>query len=227
MSWLTDLIDRSTQAIEMFRGRSNALLKKYTFNLNAAGSQEINLAGNFIYAILGTDGLANVDVRFSRNDTDVDPYNLVQGLGITHPFDKLYITWTAQTNKTLAIWVGNLAPELLGVIDNRSNITSDILLTAILTQLTGTVTAGNFATVQVAAAATLIIAANANRKSLIIQNLLGNTGNLYLGFTNTVSATVCFVCLAPGQAWTTDDYQGAVYGLQTVANDRATYGEAV
>ena len=229
MSRLTDLIDRSTQAIDFFKGRSNALLKKYVIDLNAAGGKEINLAGNFIYAIDGTDSIANVDVRFSRNDADVDAYNLVKSLGVTHPFDKLYLSWSAQASKTLTLWIGNLAPDLLSVIDNRSNVASDVLLTAILAQLTGTVTAGNFGTVQVLAAAGGIIIrpALATRKSLIIQNLPGNTGNLYLGYADTVSATTCFVCLAPGQSWSCDDYLGDVYGIQTVNLDRATYGEAI
>lgn len=225
--WIIDKLQNMLEAIDFFKGKTNALLKTWSFNLNAAGEQTIELAGNFIYVINASDTIANINIQFSRKDSDIDYYNLTQNLGIIHPFDKVHIFWPAQASKTLDIWIGNLAPELLNVIDNRSGVATTGLLTNILSQLTGTVAAGNFGTVQVAAAATQIIAANANRKSLVIQNLTGNTGNLYLGYTNAVAATVCFVCLAPGQAWVTDDYLGAVWGLQTVALDRATYGEQV
>lgn len=227
-NWLQNLINRATKSMELFKGKSNALLKKWEIPLTAAGEQTVNIQGNFVYGIEGTDGIANVNVQFSRKESDIDQHNIVKALGYIHPFDKLHFSWAAQAGKSITLLIGNLAPELLGIIDNRSNVATDTILTSILAELQGNVTAGNFGTVQVSnAAATQIRPALASRKSLIIQNLPGNTGNLYLGFANTVSTTVCFVCLTPGQAWTCDDYRGAIFGLQTVLNDRATYGEAI
>ncbi len=227
MGLFAELQERSNEAIQFTRGKTNALLKTWSFNLNAAGNQTIDLAGNFIYVVEATDDTATIDIQLSRKDADIDSLTVVKQMGFIHPFDKLHISWAAQTGKTLDILIGNLAPELMGIIDNRSPISAT--LTDILEELQGNTTAGNFNTVQVSSGAggTEIIAANVNRKSLTISNLLGNTGNLYLGFDNTVSATKCIVCLAPGQAWSIDDYRGAVRGLQTVNNDRATYGEAI
>jgi hypothetical protein len=227
-NFLQDLLRRAIDAAEFFKGKTNALLKKWVIPLTVAGEQTVEMEGNFIYGIEATDSLANVNVQFSRRESDIDQHNVVKALGYVHPFDKLHFSWAAQPGKTITLLIGNLAPELLSIIDNRSNIASDALLTAILAELTGSVAAGNFGTVQVSnAAATQIRPALATRKSIVIQNLSGNTGNLYLGFANTVAATVCFICLTPGQAWTCDDYCGAVWGLQTVLNDRATYGEAI
>ncbi len=227
MDFLQDLLNRAIQSVEFFKGKTNALLKKWTIPLTVAGEQTVDLEGNFIYGIEATDGVANVNVQFSRKESDIDQHNIVKALGYIHPFDKLHFSWDAQAGKTITLLIGNLAPELLNIIDNRSTIVTTTLLTEILAQLSGTVAAGNYGTVQVAAAATQIRPALATRKSLIIQNLLGNTGNLYLGYDNAVTATNCFICLAPGQAWATDDYLGAVFGLQTVALDRATFGEQI
>jgi len=222
-----DLQQRQNEAIEFIKGKTNALMKKWTFNLNAAGSQTIDLAGNFIYVYSSTDETSNIDIQISRKDADIDTFNLVKQLGFIHPFDKLHVSWTAQTGHTLTVIIGNLAPELMGIIDNRSP-TSQIL-SDILEELRGNTTAGNFNTVQISSGAggTQIVAANTDRKSLVIQNMPAGTGNLYLGFDNTLSATKCFACLQPGASWTIDDYRGAVFGLQTVNLDRAAYGEAV
>jgi hypothetical protein len=228
MDNLQSLIQQLLENIESLKGSTNVLLKKWAFDLNAAGSQTIDIAGNFFYVVEATDGVANIDIQFSRKDADIDKYNVVKGLGFVYPFDKVHISWAAQTSKTLTVLIGNLAPGLLNIIDNRSNIISDTLLQSILDEITGSVTAGNYGTVQITSAAVVQIRpALATRKSLVIQNLTGNTGTLYLGFTNAVSATNCFIALAPGQAWTIDDYRGDVYGLQTVNNDRATYGEVI
>ena len=228
IDFLQNLLDRTTKSMEFFKGKTNALLKKWVIPLTVAGEQTVNIQGNFIYGIEASDSVANVNVQFSRKESDIDQHNIVKALGYIHPFDKLHFSWDAQAGKTITLLIGNLAPELLGIIDNRSNVATDTILTNILLQLQGNVAPGNFGTVQVSnAAATQIRPALAARKSIIIQNLLGNTGNLYLGFANTVSTTVCFVCLAPGQAWTADDYCGDIYGLQTVLNDRATYGEVI
>ena len=222
-----ELTERSNEAIEFVKGRTNALLKKWTFNLNAAGQQTIDLAGNFIYVVEASEADSTIAIQLSRKDSDIDSFDLVKQMGVIHPFDKIHVSWAAQTGETLTIWIGNLAPEIMSIIDNRSPISDT--LNDILEELRGNTTAGNFNTVQVSSGAggTQIVAANTARKSLTIQNLTGNTGNLYLGFDNTVSATKCIICLAPGQAWSIDDYRGAVQGLQTVNNERATYGEAI
>ena len=133
--WLMDLLSRSVDGIEFTKGRSNALLQRWTLNLNAAGAQTVSLAGNFIYGFSGTDTLANVDLQFSRRDTDQDFHPLVEGFGYVHPFDKLHITWAAQAGKTLTILIGNLAPELLNITDNRSAIAQAALLQRIIEKL--------------------------------------------------------------------------------------------
>ncbi len=223
--WLKELINRATHSIEFTKGRTNVLLKRWTFNLNAAGRQTIYLAGNFIYGLEATDGVATVDVQFSRRDADQDLHPVVQGLGYVHPFDILHISWDAQTDKTLTIIIANLAPELFSIVDNRSAIVTGTLLTAIRDELRGDLVAENFGMVVVGAGATLIIAANANRKSCFIQHSPTGVGVIYLGFDNTVTNIIHFIELAPGNWWSIDDYRGDVYAIRSAAPTDAQYNE--
>lgn len=224
-TYFKDLIDRATSATEFTKGKTNALLKKWTFDLSAAGEQTINLQGNFVYGYEATDGAANVDIQFSRKDSAADYFNITKAVGFTHPFDKLHVSWEAQGSKTLTLYIANLAPELFGVTDNRSALLTAALLQSILDELTGTVTAGNFALQALGAGATQIIAANTARKSCIVHNPLGNAV-IYLGYANTVTAIKYFVALQGGESWSTDDYLGAVWAIGTAAQNVA-YGEQV
>lgn len=148
-NWLQGLLDRTTQSTEFFKGKTNALLKKWVIPLTVAGEQTVNIQGNFLYGIEASDSGANVNAQFSRKESDIDQHNIVKALGYIHPFDKLHFSWAAQAGKTITLLIGNLAPELLGVIDNRSNVATDTILTNILAELRGNITAGNFGTVQV------------------------------------------------------------------------------
>lgn len=223
--WLLDLLSRSVDGVEFTKGRSNALLQRWTLNLGVAGRQTVSLAGNFVYGYVGTDTLANVNLQFSRRDTDQDFHPLVEGFGYIHPFDKLHISWDAQPGKTLTIIIGSLAPELLNIIDNRSAIAQTALLQEIIDELQGDVAAEGYGRVAVGAAATQIRPANVNRRSILVQHSPGGVGVIYLGFDNTVTVANHFIELAVGDVWTCDDYRGAVFAIRSAGATDAQYGE--
>jgi len=81
----------------------------------------------------------------------------------------------------------------------------------------------------VGVAAVELLAANANRKACWIDSDPDNTGNIYLGFDNTVTTRAggnnWFKCLTPGMGWGVDDYRGAIYAIATAANQYAGVGE--
>ena len=224
--WLKELVDRAVHSVEFTKGRTNVLLKRWPLNLNAAGAQTVSIAGNFVYGIQGTDGLANVNVQFSRRDSDQDLHPVVQGLGYVHPFDKLHFSWAAQEDKTLTVLIANLAPELFAIVDNRSAIVTETLLTAIQDELRGDITGEGFGRVAVAAAAGIVVAQNANRKSLFIQHERGGVGFIYLGLDNTTAAANHFISLAPAEWWAVDDLRAAIWAIRSGAATNLAYLEA-
>lgn len=98
-------------------GRERQLYLR-TLDLSTARTDtEFRLAGNFIFCDKETDGDAHI--RFSSNQNPLFPVganSLVQGL----PFNKIYITNTAQAGKTLNIWYG----QDVGIQPPNQDITS-------------------------------------------------------------------------------------------------------
>jgi len=223
--WLKQLVDRAVHSVEFTKGRTNVLIKRWPFNLNAAGRQTVDIAGNFVYGLEGTDVIATVSVQFSRRDSDQDLHPITQGLGYIHPFDKLHFSWDAQPDKTLTVIIGNLAPELFAIVDNRSAAAQAALLQEIIDELRGDLAPENMAAVPVNAAATQIVAANANRRSVIVGHRHDGVGFIYVGFTNAVTANIHIIRLAPDECYSTDDYRGAIWAIRSGAATNAIYGE--
>lgn len=218
------IVQRQDGAVEFCKANTNTILQKVTLTLTLAGEYTYNLSGNYVYAIEATDGEAEVSLQFSRKDSLSNSFPITKGLGYQHPFDKIHFSWSAQTGKTITILVASFAPEIFGVIDNRSQ--NDILTTLenIEEQLTGTNNA-DFDVVAVLATATLIVPANADRKSVIVSHRGDGVGLIYLGFDNTVTALKHFIQLAPGESWSIDDYTGDVYAIRSAGATNAIWGE--
>lgn len=134
-SYLENLIKRQNDAVQFTKNNNNRLLYKVVIPLSVAGSKTINIQGNYIYAV-DTNNIADtVNIQFSRQDSLSDSFELVKGFGHIHPFDRLFVTWDAQTDGSITLYVANLAPELMGIIDNRSEVIQNELLQDILTAL--------------------------------------------------------------------------------------------
>ena len=126
--YISEIIQRSNEAAEFVKGQTNALLTPFVFDLGSAGSQEIILQGNFIYAVNASDASANVDVQLNRQSNEIPKLNLTKNLGYQHPFMKVFVSWAAQPGKTFTLLFGQQAGELISVIDNRSATDANALL---------------------------------------------------------------------------------------------------
>ena len=222
MNKLQEVLQYWNDQIAFVRSSSIGTPKKLRIDLGAAHNNlELDISGNYFYVIEATDNTSNAEIKV--NETREPGFTFYRSMGLHTPFYRLIITNAAQVAHEVTILYGNVSKDMLEVIDNRGSTISG--LDAIRDELRGDTAPEGFGEVNIALAATLIRAANTDRKSLIIQNKIGNTGNLYLGYDNTVAANKHFVCLEPGDAYVVDDYRGAIWGLQTVLNDPACYGE--
>jgi len=70
----------------------------------ARTNEEMVFTGNYIYALEATDVDANLDIRF--NELFRSAINIKKGRGLRIPFYRLYITNTAQADKTLTLTIG-------------------------------------------------------------------------------------------------------------------------
>jgi len=218
--------DKFPRDIEEIRSRDIAMPRKITINLGiVAIDQPYNIAGNLFYVWEAPDVTSYISVRV--NSTQQPAIEFRQMTGLITPFDKLYITTPAGQAGNLTLLIATEAPGLLSLIDNRSaSITG---LAGILAELQGVTAAGTFIGVTVGVAAVAVLAANANRKACLIQALSTNTGRVFLGFANTVTAGgapgIWFAELQPGQAFCVDDYRGPIFGIATAAAQVVGAGE--
>jgi hypothetical protein len=210
------------EKIDLIRKSDMGVPQKIVINLAVANNElELNIAGNFFYVYSSVNDADNIQVRFNKRNQPQHTFQAQQGFRT--PFHTLFITNTAQVGGEVTIVYGNLSTEFLDVIDNRAQ--SSAILTGILAQLQGIVTVGAENQIAMGAGATIIVAANAARRSVFIQHDPAGVGTVALGFSNAVTAVNCFVVLAPGESWTCDDYRGDIYGLRSGAATNCNYGE--
>lgn len=126
--YLEGLIKRSNDAVAFTKNNSNRLLYKVVIPLSTAGEKTLNIQGNYIYGVEANNIDDTINIQFSRNDSLSDSFAIVKGFGHIHPFDKIYCSWSAQAGGSITLYVANLAPELMGVIDNRSEVIQASLL---------------------------------------------------------------------------------------------------
>lgn len=112
------------------------------------------------------------------------------------------------------------------IMDNRLVI-SGSTFTDILNELKGDSTPENWgADVSVGNAATVeLLNVNTSRKSALIQSDITNTGIIYIGFDNSVSATKKICALLPGGVYSVDDYQGDLWAIASVAAQKVSASE--
>lgn len=196
-----------------------------TFDIDlsmAITDQPYAMGGNLLYVLQGPDSTSYIEVKF--NALDSSAVRLYHAMGLLTPFRTLYITTPAAQTGTMTILTGIEAPDFLEVIDNRGATSLD--MAQIRAELQGDVAMETFgAEIAVGVAAVQILAANANRKSCIVQAKASNTGMIYLGGDNTVGPTKWFAELAPGQPFSIDDYRGAIWAESNLAAQLVGYGE--
>lgn len=211
--------------VEEIRSTSQGVPQKIVVDLApGAANLQMNIAGNFFYIKEASDNTVYVDVRF--NELNQPSFRMRKMQGFYTPFYKFILDYPAQAGGEITIVYGTLTKDLIDVIDNRSEAAAETAL--VVAELAGDLVAENDGTrIAVNAAATLLLAANANRKSLIIQHdpITPGVGFICLGFTNGVTVTAHFAALAPGDVFQLDDYRGAIYGIRTAGATNAQVGE--
>ena len=119
------------------------------------------------------------------------------------------------------------APDLMEILDSRSTTVGGV--GGILDEMRGDVLPENWGEVTAGVAQVQLLAANANRKSCSICSDIDNTGNIYLGFDNTVTTAAggnnWFHVLTPGASWAVDDYRGPIHAIATIAAQAVGTGE--
>lgn len=210
-------------AIEYVRANSMGTPKKIVIPLDVAlVDLKLNIAANFLYAKEASDDDVYIDIKFNEQREPAFRFRKMQGFYT--PFYQFYLSHPAQAGGEIELVYGTLAKDFIDVIDNRS-AASD-LLADVIAQLQGDLAAENVGTrVAVNAAATVLLAANNNRRSCIIQHAPDGVGTICLGFDNTVTVANYFISLAPGDVYTIDDYRGAIQGIRTGAATNAQVGE--
>jgi len=212
------------QQIEYIRKSGIGTPKSFTIDLSVANQNlEIGLAGNFIYALTVKNVTDWVNIRF--NELRESTFRLTQQLGFYTPYYRFFLDNDAQAGAAITFVYGTLSKEFLDILDNRSAALQAATLAGILAELQGDTADEGFNRVAVGAAATLIRAANANRKSIIIQHAPDGVGHVCLGFDNTVTVAKYFISLAPGDWYSVSDYRGTIYGIRTAGATNAQYGE--
>jgi len=185
---------------------------------------EYALSGNFFYVWEAPDG-TSIDIKI--NETRESAITYVEQTGARTPFDKLYITTPAGQVGDLILVYGTESPGLVEMLDNRGSISGD--LATIRDELQGDAAHENYGGVTMGVAAAVALAANVARKGCWFHSLSTNTNNIFLGFTNAVTAGgapgTWAVELLPGTGWGVDDYRGVVYGISGAANQYLGTGE--
>lgn len=221
MDW-EKFIDTFSKKINYVRRASMGVPKTFTINLAVPlTDQPYHISGNIYYVWSAPNESDYVDIKVNKSSEPA--LRCVRQTGLITPYDKLLITTPAAQTGDMVILYGTEAPELLSVIDNRS--VTAIGLADILAELQGDQLPEDWNQAAVGVAQVQILAANADRKSFSIQAKSTNTGIVYVGCDNTVTAAKWWAELQPGQSCDGDDYRGPLHAIATVAAQSVGYIE--
>ena len=187
--------------------------KTMTVNLLAGKSKDVPVVGRFLH-------IRSCSVDSIQGAFDNDPFQVFYP-GSVYPasesFEKIRFRDYLGAGCSLVIRVSQV--ELIpGTYD-------EIILEDILEDLRGDTTPEGFDRVAVGTSAVQVIAANANRKGCSVQAQWNNSGIVFIGFDNTVTATKYADNFAAGEGFSWDDYRGDVYAIGSAAGQYVGYGE--
>ncbi len=185
--------------------------------LAAGGRKRVDEVASFFMLISNTGTLR---IKIAIDD---DPLSdIPTGYEYREPKEDLFYKHIDFMNPN----VGSVTIEYImssGIVRSSPTI---IALDEILAELRGVATAGTDDTEKtIGVAASAVLAVNSTRKAFNVQAKSDNTGIIYLGFTNAVTATKWFAELQAGQSCMLDDYRGPVFAIATVADQKLGWGE--
>jgi hypothetical protein len=184
--------------------------KVYRIALDAArDGAKMGIGGSFIWAYKASDTRAEVDIQFNNEVSDKMTFQVGSAIG-GFRFAELFVSNDAQAGKWVDFWVIDQA-EGINLL-NPANVFTSVSLAN-----QSTLASVADVTVTAAAAAAVVLAANADRKSALIQSQATNTQDVRLGDSNTGAARG--LILAPGdtmQVDVTDD----IYAYTAAGSDQ-------
>ena len=163
-------------------------------------------------------------VRLLDNSIAVDPEISIDGSFETFPAGLSLKLPSSENFTEISVRNPDVNPMTLvfafaseEVTDTRLTL-SGSTFTDLLNELQGDLVPENWgADTAVGLAAVQLFAANAARKSVLIQSEMSNTGIIYIGYDNTVANNKKICALLPGGAWSADDYRGPVFAIASLA----------
>lgn len=184
-------------------------------------NKQYDIAGNYIACFNSTDVNTNVDIEFNRINSGA--INFTQGLKFRRPFNRIFITSSAQAGKTIQLLISSFNP-LFELQDDRSNNLTASYLAEIQEQLQGGTTLTNAADATVTTSSGSVLASNTDRHALMLFADLANTAVIYVG-NSSVSATRKMVALNPGDSLLLDDYTGQLYAVSASGSQKLSVAE--
>lgn len=182
-------------------------MKIHSATLQAGVARHVPLPGRY-FRILNGAGI--FEVEFS-NGVRTD---FVAGLGVVLPdFDDLIIV--SATNQVVMMAVSNLPID-----DNR--LSGDVALSGALDTMAVGAASNEYGAVTVGTVATLVRAANAARRALLVQN--NGTADIYVGSSAAVTVATGIRVSAGGGTYITEAV-GTVYAISGAAGQNVRFSE--
>lgn len=92
---------------------------KYTLALDTLTTdKQIDISGNFFGVIDASAANAKITVKFNRNQSE--GIDFTKGLYMTRPYNKVFISWAAQTGATIQIIIASFNKDLFEIQDFRT-----------------------------------------------------------------------------------------------------------
>lgn len=103
---------------------------KYTLDVaTLTTDKQFDIAGNFFGLIDASATSVKITVKFNKNQSE--GIDFTKGLYMTRPFNKLFLSWEAQTGATVQIIVASFNKDLFEIQDFRSEAGSAVDLSVI------------------------------------------------------------------------------------------------
>lgn len=203
------MIDIETAISDLVKNRIGQP-KKLTLNLALAFTdREFNIGGTIIGIWDSPNAADTIQVRF--NEVSADQIPMKRQKVIVTPFDKIYITVPAGLAGNMDILYGSGTISYFRMYPNAD------AMAQVVAELQGDLVAEGYGTAVIGMVAAVVYAANANRKGFDLQAGLGNAGNVYIGFDNTVTAANAVASLVAGQSYSRNDYRGPLFAIASAA----------
>lgn len=155
---------------------------------------------------------ANDTIQVRFNEMSADQIPMKRQKVIATLFSQVFITVPVGLAGNMVILYGSGTINYFRMYPNDAEGSSQIV-----DELRGDLVPEDYGTPVIGMAAVVVYAANANRKGFDLQAGLGNAGNIYIGFDNTVTAANAVASLVAGQSYSRSDYRGPLFAIASAA----------